>query len=190
MTRPFGSSRLALLGAAPLLLLAVATCPGSASAQNTGQSAAQGPGQAATQNPGQPAVPNPGQPAAPSPGPAAASDTGHTAAAPDQLVILFGDGSAAISSEGDATLDKASHLYRVGKPIVMVVTGATDSTGNPEQNLTLSERRARAVLNGLVARGIPVSKLQLLAAGSTDPAVTATSGAPEPQDRRAVITWR
>lgn len=112
------------------------------------------------------------------------------AAAPDKLVILFPDGSARIGDAGVSTLDQASRLYRVGNPIVMIVTGATDATGNASQNLALSERRARAVLDGLVERGVPIAKLQLLAAGSTVPAVSDPSGAPAPENRRVEISWR
>jgi outer membrane protein OmpA-like peptidoglycan-associated protein len=112
------------------------------------------------------------------------------AAAPDKLSILFGPSSDRLGSDGDATLDKASRLYRAGNPIVMIVSGSTDSTGNPARNLTLSERRARVVLDGLVARGIPIERLQLLAAGATEPAVKTGSGVAEAQNRRVDITWR
>ncbi len=111
-------------------------------------------------------------------------------AAPDKLTILFPDGSSAISQTGTDTLDQASRLYRAGNPIVMIVTGSTDSTGDAARNLVLSERRARAVLNGLVERGVPVAKLQLLAAGSTEPAPDAPSSGSAPADRRVDIRWR
>ena len=114
----------------------------------------------------------------------------HAAAAPDKLTILFQDGSASIGDSGIATLDQASRLYRAGNPIVMIVTGATDTTGNPAGNLKLSERRAQAVLNGLVERGVPIAKLQLLAAGSTAPVVDAPAGASAPGNRRVDINWR
>ncbi len=108
----------------------------------------------------------------------------------DKLSILFAPSSAAVGAEGDATLDKASRLYRAGNPIVMIVCGMTDATGSPAANLTLSERRARAVLQGLVSRGIPVQRLQLLAAGTTQPAVKTAPDTPEQQNRRVDITWR
>ena len=114
----------------------------------------------------------------------------HAAAAPDKLTILFGNGSASIGESGVATLDQASRLYRAGNPIVMIVTGATDATGNPAGNLKLSERRAQAVLAGLVERGVPIAKLQLLAAGSTAPVVDAPAGTSAPDNRRVDINWR
>ena len=116
--------------------------------------------------------------------------TAAAAAAPDKLTILFPDGSARIDGSGVSTLDQASRLYRAGNPIVMIVTGATDATGDASQNLVLSERRARAVLDGLVERGVPIAKLQLLAAGSTVPAVSEPSGAAAPENRRVEISWR
>ena len=122
-----------------------------------------------------------------SPAARSAENEAQTAKAPDKLVILFNEGSSSITQSGAATLDEASHLYRVGNPIVMIVTGSTDAVGDPQRNLSLSERRARVVLDGLVARGIPVAKLQLLAAGATE---APSSGAAQPEDRRAVITWR
>ena len=112
------------------------------------------------------------------------------AAAPDKLTILFPDGSASIDGAGVSTLDQASRLYRAGNPIVMIVTGATDATGNAGGNLLLSEKRAHAVLDGLVERGVPVAKLQLLAAGATTPAVEVPPGQAAPQNRRVDISWR
>ncbi len=121
----------------------------------------------------------------------AASTTDPSAApAPDKLTILFAPTSTAIGADGDATLDKASRLYRAGNPIVMIVSGTTDTTGSPSGNLTLSERRARAVLNGLVERGIPVARLQLLAAGTTDLAVKTGPNVSEAENRRVDIRWR
>ena len=126
-------------------------------------------------------------------GPVRATDApGAPAPAPgsDKLTILFAPSSAALSADGDATLDKASRLYRAGNPIVMIVSGTTDTTGRPEANLSLSERRARTVLDGLVERGIPVARLQLLAAGSTEPTVKTGPNVAEQQNRRVDITWR
>jgi len=60
-------------------------------------------------------------------------------------------------------------------PIVPIVTGSTDNTGSPQANLTSSGRRANAVVNGLVARSIPVQKLQFLGKGVSDPAVVDAS---------------
>lgn len=108
---------------------------------------------------------------------------------PESLVIYFDSGSAEIRPKDLALLDQASRLYRDGHPIVMIITGSTDTVGSPSQNLTLSERRANAVLNGLTARGIPVEHFQIVAKGQTDLAVQTPPGVAQRENRRAEITW-
>jgi outer membrane protein OmpA-like peptidoglycan-associated protein len=112
------------------------------------------------------------------------------AKAPDSLVLYFASGSNALSAESKATLDQASRLYRDGKPIVMVVSGSSDSVGNAAANLKLSQARADAVLQGLIARGIPAERFQVLAKGETEPAIQTAKGVAEPRNRRVEITWR
>ncbi len=111
-------------------------------------------------------------------------------AKPDPLVIYFNSGSTAVSAEGSSVLDHASRLYRDGKPIVMIISGSTDAVGSPNSNLILSQKRDQAVLRGLIGRGIPADRFQLLAKGQTEPAVPGHEGEPEAQNRRVEITWR
>lgn len=112
------------------------------------------------------------------------------ATAPDSLSVYFGPGSAAIDGQSAGVLDKASRIYRDGKPIIMVVSGGSDSTGSAAANLRLSQLRADHVLQGLVARGIPVERFQVLAKGETEPAVPAPEGTAEARNRRVEISWR
>lgn len=114
----------------------------------------------------------------------------NPANAADSLSILFDSGSATVSSEGQRVLDQAARTYRDGKPIIMVVSGGSDSTGSAAANLHLSQVRADNVLQGLVARGIPVERFQVLAKGETEPAVPAPNGTAEARNRRVEISWR
>jgi outer membrane protein OmpA-like peptidoglycan-associated protein len=107
-----------------------------------------------------------------------------------KLVLLFNTGQAALDARNEAILDQASRLYREGRPIIMIVSGSTDAVGSPVENLLLSQRRATAVARGLVARGIPAERTQILAKGETNAAVPTARGVPEPQNRRVEITWR
>lgn len=110
--------------------------------------------------------------------------------APDALDLYFDNGSSTIRSEDLKLLDKASRLYGEGKPIVMIVAGSTDLVGSPAGNLALSQKRADNVVRGLVARGIPVERFQVLAKGVSDLPVPGDGHGPEPRDRRVEITWR
>jgi outer membrane protein OmpA-like peptidoglycan-associated protein len=129
--------------------------------------------------------------ASPSPATTAATPAAPPAAgAPAPLVVYFDIGSSSIRNEDRAVLDHASRAYNEGKPIVMIVTGTADRTGNAEVNLDLSQRRATAVLRSLLARGIPADRFQVLAKGETELPVPTNSGVAEPQNRRVEITWR
>lgn len=111
-------------------------------------------------------------------------------AAPAPLVVYFDLGSTTIRSEDKAVLDHASRAFNEGKPIVMILTGTADRTGDAAVNLDLSERRAAAVLRGLIARGIPADRFQVLAKGETELPVPTNVGVAELQNRRVEITWR
>jgi outer membrane protein OmpA-like peptidoglycan-associated protein len=116
--------------------------------------------------------------------------TTPASSAPSSLLLYFNPGSATVRPKDVALLDQASRLYREGKPIVMIVSGSTDSTGSPAVNLRLSQRRANNVLQGLVSRGIPVERFQVIAKGETDLLVPTPPGVSEERNRRVEITWR
>ncbi len=130
------------------------------------------------------------RPAGPVPVNAPAPGGPAEGAKPDgKLVLLFNNGQASLTPQNLAILDKAARIYVEAKPIIMIVSGATDSTGGSVQNLLLSNRRAIAVAQGLVARGIPAERTQILAKGETNPAVPAAAGVAQPENRRVEITW-
>jgi outer membrane protein OmpA-like peptidoglycan-associated protein len=125
---------------------------------------------------------------------AAKTDVAKTDAAapaePAPLVVYFDMGSTAIRNEDKAVLDHASRAYNEGKPIVMILTGTADRTGDAAVNLEISQLRAAAVLKGLIARGIPADRFQVLAKGETELPVPTNPGVAEAQNRRVEITWR
>ena len=136
----------------------------------------------------QPADPAPAP--APATGAAAPGGAAEGASATGKLVILFESGSAALGPDGEAALDKASRLYREGRPIIMTVAGSSDTTGSPARNLLLSQARADNVARGMAARGIPAERTQILAKGVTALPIPTGPGVAEAQNRRVEITWR
>lgn len=109
---------------------------------------------------------------------------------PAPLVVYFKPGSATVRPQDEAVLDRASRAYNEGHPIVMSLNGGSDTAGPPGKNLLLSQRRTNAVLHGLVARGIPVGRFQLVAKGQTDLAVDTGDGVADERNRRVEISWR
>ena len=50
--------------------------------------------------------------------------------------------------------------------------------------------RDEAILRGLVSRDIPIDRVQLVAIGEPEPAVSIPEGVAEERDRRVATTWR
>jgi OOP family OmpA-OmpF porin len=108
----------------------------------------------------------------------------------DSLKIYFGSGSARVDAEQRATLDQAARLFREGSPIVMIVAGGADTVGAPDSNLDLSIQRAQAVADGLVARGIPADRLQVLGRGTSELPVETGDDVDNRENRVVDISWR
>ncbi len=119
-----------------------------------------------------------------------ASEAAQTAQPAEGVTILFPTGSARVNRDQDDRLDQAARLFRDGNPVVMIVSGTADTVGDPEENLDLSIDRARAVADGLVDRGIPIERLQVLGQGNSELPVKTEDEVPNEANRSAQITWR
>jgi len=82
--------------------------------------------------------------------------------------ILFATGSAEIQPGSFATLDQFIEVLQ-GTGVNVSIEGHTDNTGDPVLNQTLSQNRARSVLNYLVANGIDESRLTATGFGPSNP---------------------
>lgn len=82
--------------------------------------------------------------------------------------ILFDTGSATISAESIPTLDSFIDVLSTSS-VNVTIEGHTDSTGDPVLNQNLSQSRARAVLNYLVANGVDESRLDAVGFGPDQP---------------------
>jgi OOP family OmpA-OmpF porin len=71
--------------------------------------------------------------------------------------------------------------------LAIEVQGHTDSEGDPGRNLTLSEKRARAVLDALVAQGVPGADLTAKGFGETQLIVDQTGREIPDKSRRVVF---
>jgi OOP family OmpA-OmpF porin len=76
-----------------------------------------------------------------------------------------------LKPEGKAAIDTEilSKLAQVQKLELVLVTGHTDPIGTQQYNQKLSERRADAVRDYLVSKGVPKDKIETLGMGKTQP---------------------
>lgn len=86
--------------------------------------------------------------------------------------VLFDFDSAEIHEEGRALLDEAEKIWETCPGISLIVAGHTDSVGDAEYNRELSERRARAVVDYLVQKGLDPDKLTAVGYGESQPQAT------------------
>ena len=83
--------------------------------------------------------------------------------------FLFQTGSAVIDPAYDALLNLGVAVMQLNPQVVMVVRGYTDSVGDDLQNLALSQARAQAVADWIIAKGIDPSRFRLEGKGEADP---------------------
>ena len=132
--------------------------------------------------PAAPPAPPPPPPPAPPPAPGVVKITLAAKA-------LFDFDKAVLKPEGMATIDREviSKLKDVTKLELVLVTGHTDRIGTQAYNQKLSERRANAVRDYLVSKGVAKDKIETLGMGKTQPVPGVVCNQPYPKERKALI---
>jgi outer membrane protein OmpA-like peptidoglycan-associated protein len=69
----------------------------------------------------------------------------------------------------------------------LVVEGHTDAVGNRDNNLALSQARANAVRDALIARGLAAERIDAFGFGESRPIADNVSEAGRSKNRRIVI---
>jgi outer membrane protein OmpA-like peptidoglycan-associated protein len=83
--------------------------------------------------------------------------------------VNFDFDKAEIGGEAGVILDEAAEILKRNPDRQVVIEGHTDWTGPEEYNQMLSEKRAEAVKDYLVAHGIDASRLSVVGYGETQP---------------------
>jgi outer membrane protein OmpA-like peptidoglycan-associated protein len=83
--------------------------------------------------------------------------------------ILFQVDSAALTPEGLPLLSELAQVAAACPAFALRVEGHTDDTGDPAANMSLSEQRARTIVEGLAALGIDPARLTAVGMGATRP---------------------
>lgn len=101
------------------------------------------------------------------------------------LLVNFGFDSAAISTDGKADIADTAAFLKEYPQLDIVIEGYTDDTGAASYNLSLSERRAKAVGNSLVQEfGIDASRVTTVGFGEAKPLVPNDSRENRAKNRR------
>jgi len=107
----------------------------------------------------------------------------------DALIMLhrihFGYDSAAILADSRAALSEAAGPLRDHPDVHLYVDGHADERGPSAYNLSLGERRARAVVDGLAKLGVARERLHIVSYGEGSPLVQGHGPVAFASNRRA-----
>ncbi len=83
--------------------------------------------------------------------------------------FLFNFDSASLKPGAYAELDRVARVLTQYPQTRIRVEGHTDSTGSAEYNMRLSQRRAEAVSNALIQRGVDPTRITTIGFGESQP---------------------
>lgn len=100
--------------------------------------------------------------------------------------VFFGFDRSNLSAEAVKVLRVQADYLKANPEKKIVIEGHTDDRGTREYNLALGERRAVAVKNYLISRGVDANRVRVISYGRERPAVVGANEAAWSQNRRAV----
>ena len=89
--------------------------------------------------------------------------------------VYFGFDSSELAGEAQATLDRQAAFLNVNPTIVVIIEGHADERGTREYNLALGDRRAVAVRDYLLAKGLNAARVRTVSYGKERPAVSGSN---------------
>ena len=102
--------------------------------------------------------------------------------------VTFDTDSAVLSSTAQSLLQKQAAWLTAFAGHRVIIEGHADERGTREYNLALGERRARAVMDYLIALGIAANRLKTISYGKERPICTEPNEACWNRNRRTVTT--
>jgi outer membrane protein OmpA-like peptidoglycan-associated protein len=128
------------------------------------------------------------QPVPPAPAPEAPAPMAAPAPAPAKTYLVFFDWDKSdLTPRATSIIAQAATDSHSQNVTTLDVSGYTDTSGTPDYNQGLSERRAKTVAAQLVSDGVPQSEISIHAYGETHLLVATGPGVREPQNRRVEI---
>ncbi|SDR87367.1 OmpA family protein [Winogradskyella sediminis] len=96
--------------------------------------------------------------------------------------IYFEFNNSNITNQGALELDKLVEIMKDYPEMKIMVRSHTDSKGNADYNLKLSERRAQSTMQYVISKGISKDRLSAKGMGATAPKIDCKSNCTEAED--------
>jgi outer membrane protein OmpA-like peptidoglycan-associated protein len=101
--------------------------------------------------------------------------------------VLFDTGQATLKPGAATTVDRLAHFMRDYPERSVRIEGHTDAAGSDDTNQSLSERRAQAVREALLQRGLEATRVGAVGYGEARPVADNETAAGRQQNRRVEI---
>jgi OmpA-OmpF porin, OOP family len=103
------------------------------------------------------------------------------------LYINFDTGKALMKPESSPIIGQIAAMMKNSPDLELSVEGHTDNIGDPQENQTLSEERAKAVVSAIVQKGVDASRLTAVGFGQNKPVTDNTSEEGRAKNRRVEL---
>ncbi|MDX1949739.1 MAG: peptidoglycan-associated lipoprotein Pal [Rickettsiales bacterium] len=122
----------------------------------------------------------------------ASAQQGLNVASQEELIAVAGDrvffatDSSSLSSDAQATLSRQANWLTQNQNVNVTIEGHCDERGTREYNIALGERRANAVKDFLVNRGVNPARVNTISYGKEFPEFLGSTEASWSKNRRGV----
>lgn len=104
--------------------------------------------------------------------------------------IYFTTGSSKLKNESYYILDQVVSFFAANENVQVEIGSHSDSKGDDNENMTLSEERATSIVKYLEEQGVALAQLQAKGYGETIPAVNCTECTPEEHEKNRRTTFK
>lgn len=101
--------------------------------------------------------------------------------------LLFGFDSSALRDTSKENLQKLARIMNDDDDTNLMIVGHTDSTGDENYNLRLSDRRAQSAADYLIEQGIDANRVQVEGRGEYEPIAENDTEAGRQENRRVEV---
>lgn len=102
--------------------------------------------------------------------------------------VFFATGSYKLLAKSNKSLNEVAAILKTDESLMLAIDGHTDDVGTNENNQTLSENRAKAVLDYLASKGIAESRMKSTGYGEDKPIADNKTAAGRAKNRRTEMT--
>ena len=108
---------------------------------------------------------------------------------PNEFIVFFDFDTANLGYAATNLLNDMAEQVSTFNPSRIVLAGHADRSGNEGYNMALSVKRANAVANYLVSRGVPRNTFVVQGLGEDAPRVSTVDGVRHPENRYVTIRF-